>query len=74
MKDIAKEVFNSNKFDRPIDENGYPIKRWETCFKCGKEFCLDFSFRQQNYSLKHFWFYWSEKEKDKGKFIDNSCL
>jgi len=38
MKDIAKEVFNSNKFDRPIDENGYPIPRSEICSECGEKF------------------------------------
>lgn len=59
---------------KPIDEHGYPIKKWETCYFCGKKFCLSFSFSQQSYSLRNFLFYWSENEKDKGRFIDNSCL
>ena len=42
---------------KPIDEHGYPIKRSKTCFQCGKEFYLSFSFFQQNYSLRNFWHY-----------------
>ena len=60
--------------NKPIDKDGYPIKRWEICFVCGEKFCLAFSFSQQNYSRRNFWFYWSENEDDKGKFIDNYCL
>ena len=63
-----------NQDSKPIDEHGYPKKRWEVCFECGEEFVLDFSFSRKDYSLKHFWFYWTEKEEDKGKFIDNFCL
>ncbi|RHZ35815.1 hypothetical protein GvMRE_I1g373 [endosymbiont GvMRE of Glomus versiforme] len=59
---------------KPIDKDGYPIKRSEICFKCGKKFCLTFSFSQQNYSQKHFLFYWSEKEEDKEKHICSLCL
>lgn len=69
MKD--KKVNTKNK---PIDKDGYPIKRWEKCFRCGKKFCLAFSFARKDYSLKHFWSYWSENEDDNDKFIDNFCL
>lgn len=50
-KITKKEI---NKINRPIDKDGYPIKRIEKCFECEKDFCLTFSFAQQNYSHKHF--------------------
>jgi hypothetical protein len=59
---------------KPIDKYGYPIHKFEKCFQCGKEFCLTFSFAQQNYSQKHFWFYWTEQEADQEKFICSPCL
>jgi hypothetical protein len=62
------------KEQKPIDKDGYPIKRWEICFRCGNKFVLDFSFSRKDYSLKHFWYYWSGKEEDKQKFVDNFCL
>ena len=43
-----------NQEPKPIDKYGYPIHRFEKCFQCGEEFCLTFSFAQQNYSHKHF--------------------
>jgi len=60
--------------NKPIDKDGYPIKRSEICFKCDQSFVLTFSFSQQNYSLKHSWFYWTEKEEDKEKYICSPCL
>lgn len=58
-----------NTKNKPIDKDGYPIKKWEICFQCKEKFCLAFSFSQQNYSLKNFWSYWTEKDEDKGKLV-----
>jgi hypothetical protein len=59
---------------KPIDEHGYPVHRFEICFQCKEKFCLTFSFAQQNYSHKHFWYYWTEKEENKLQFICSICL
>jgi hypothetical protein len=42
------------KCGKPIDKDGYPIKRQKVCFQCKKKFCLAFSLSKQNYSRKHF--------------------
>jgi hypothetical protein len=59
---------------KPIDEDGYPRKRFETCLECKKRFCLTFAFSIQNYARKNFWDYWTQKESDVGNYICDSCL
>jgi hypothetical protein len=59
---------------QPVNKNEWLVPRSEKCFKCKQEFQLTFSFKQQNYSLKNFWGYWTNKEEDEGKFICSSCL
>lgn len=73
-KDMKRSELSVDWDLKPIDEDGYPIKRERKCFQCGKEFVLTFSFAQQNYSRNHFWDYWTEKKDDEGKYIDKLCL
>lgn len=76
-KKVNKIKNKSNKIKsevKPIDKDGYPIKRWEICFKCKKEFWLTFVSLKQTYAQRNFWFYWTEKEEDQQKFICSPCL
>ena len=44
------------------------------CFKCKKEINRKYVLSKRDYSLKNNWDYWTEQEKDKGKFVCNVCL
>lgn len=46
----------------------------ENCFKCSKPITLKYVLSKKTYSLKNNWDYWTENEKNKGKYICNKCL
>lgn len=62
------------KIAKPIYENGYPKPKKAKCLKCKQWFWLKFVLPQQNYSQKNNWWYYTENEKDKGKYKCNNCL
>lgn len=44
------------------------------CFKCQKVFEIKFNRVKGEYYQKNNWYYWTEKEENKEKYICNSCL
>lgn len=68
-----KEVNKTNQVKRE-DKNGWPDPIEVQCFQCQKQFWVKWVVPQANYSKKSRWDYWTNKEEDKGKFIDNLCL
>ena len=44
------------------------------CFDCKKDFVLKYNYPKKKYSDKNNWFYWTEQEENKGRYICNDCL
>jgi len=44
------------------------------CFQCSKEIIVKYNTGTNEYIKKNDWYYWTEKEKNRAKYICNSCL
>ena len=44
------------------------------CFKCKCPIIQKYSLSKKGFTLKNSWDYWTENEKNKDKYICNSCL
>lgn len=44
------------------------------CFQCKKEVIVKYNNGTNEYAKKNNWEYWTENEKNQGKYICNSCL
>ena len=44
------------------------------CFRCKKEVVRIYRPSKKNFSTKNDWYYWTEKEENKDKYVCNKCL
>lgn len=44
------------------------------CFQCRGEVIVKYNYPRKDWTLINDWGYWTENEKNKGKYICNSCL
>ncbi|MDR1670188.1 MAG: hypothetical protein LBR43_00480 [Spiroplasmataceae bacterium] len=45
-----------------------------SCFKCNKQVIVKYNYPKKKYSDKNNWYYWTEREENKDKYICNLCL
>jgi len=46
----------------------------KNCFQCQQEIAINYNSAVSEYAKKNNWYYWTENEKNQGKYICNSCL
>jgi len=44
------------------------------CFQCQKDILVKYNTGTNEYIKKNDWEYWTENEKNKGKYLCNSCI
>ena len=46
----------------------------KNCFQCQQEIIIKYNNGTNEYVKKNDWYYWTENEKNQGKYICNSCI
>ena len=46
----------------------------KNCFQCKRNITIEYNLGTSEYIKKNDWYYWTEQEKNQGKYICNSCL
>jgi len=46
----------------------------KNCCECSKKITVKYNYPLKRYSQKNNWYYWTEKEENKDKYICDACL